>query len=308
MQAVRETATDLARRRTTVMILGPTGSGKEMVARYIHAHSDRADGPFVPVDCTTLTETLFESEMFGHTRGAFTGATQDTLGIIRAADGGTLFLDELGELTLPMQAKLLRVLQERRVTPVGGTRSVPVDIRVLCATHCDLAKMVRERTFREDLYYRLNVVVVQVPALTARREDVASLAGHFLQIQASVYDEPVKRLSPAALDVLMAHDWPGNVRELANVLEHAHVLSRTNEILPGDLPSRLIAPTAIERPVDRALHLPTIERQAITDALKRCRNNKTAASRLLGMNVQRLKRRMIALGVNACKGCRCVSS
>ncbi|HEX8339980.1 MAG TPA: sigma-54 factor interaction domain-containing protein, partial [Tepidisphaeraceae bacterium] len=176
MQAVRDIATDVARRRTTVMILGQTGCGKEMVARHIHAHSDRSTGPFVPVDCTTLSESLFESEMFGHARGAFTGAVRDALGIVRSADGGTLFLDELGELSLPMQAKLLRVLQERCVTPVGSTTSHKVNIRVLCATNCDLTAMVLAGKFREDLYYRLNVVVVHVPPLSARAEDVADLA------------------------------------------------------------------------------------------------------------------------------------
>jgi DNA-binding NtrC family response regulator len=299
MQSVREIATDVARRRTTVMILGQTGCGKEMVARHIHAHSGRHDGPFVPVDCTTLTETLFESEMFGHARGAFTGAVRDALGIVRSADGGTLFLDELGELSLPMQAKLLRVLQERRVTPVGSTTSHAVNIRVLCATHCDLAAMVLAGKFREDLYYRLNVVVVHVPPLSARPDDVPDLARHFLQVQADVYEEPLKQLTAGAVAALTAYAWPGNVRELANVMEHAHVLSQGDAIDVADLPERLSAKPTAARTGDRTLHLPTIERDTIAEALRRCRNNKAAASRMLGLNIQRLKRRMETLGLSS---------
>ena len=298
MNGVREIATDVARRRTTVMIFGPTGSGKEMVARHIHAHSDRAHGPFVPLDCTALTESLSESELFGHVRGAFSGATQDSLGILRAADGGTLLLDELGELPLPLQAKLLRVLQERRVTPVGSSRSYAIDVRVLCATHRDLGRMVRERTFREDLFNRLNVVAVHVPPLAARVEDVLELAAHFLELQATLYEEPLKRLTPAAEAALVAHDWPGNVRELANVIERAHVLSRAQAIDVADLPERFHSrPDAAARDTAAIFHLPTIERDTIREALRHCSNNKAAAGRLLGLNVQRLKRRMKMLDV-----------
>lgn len=299
MATVREVATDVARRRSTVMIFGETGSGKEVVARHVHAHSDRAGGPFIPVDCTTLTEGLFESEMFGHVRGAFTGAVRDSLGIVRSADGGTLFLDELGELSLAMQAKLLRVLQDRQVTPVGDRRPRLVDVRVVCATHRDLGEMVRAGRFREDLYYRLNVVVVQVPPLRARLEDVADLARHFLKVQADVYDEPVKRLAPDAVAALTAYGWPGNVRELANVMEHAHVLTRGESITAADLPPRLLTTTAevVNTSLDADVHLPTIERHAIGKALRRCANNKAAASRLLGLNIQRLNRRLRHFGM-----------
>lgn len=303
MVAVRDVATDVACRRSTVMILGETGSGKEMVARHIHAHSHKAKGPFIPVDCTTLADGLFESEMFGHVRGAFTGAIRDSLGIIRSAHGGTLFLDELGELSLTMQAKLLRVLQERRVTPVGDRKAHVVDIRVLCATNRDLYAMVQAGTFREDLYYRLNVVVVQVPPLRARIDDVPPLAQHFLQMQADLYDEPVKTLAADALDVLTSHAWPGNVRELANVMEQAHVLSRGETITAADLPPRIQqqhVPAGRSR-LQNVLHLPTIERQTIREALRQCRNNKAAASRLLGMNIQKLNRRIRSLGVDVSK-------
>jgi transcriptional regulator with PAS, ATPase and Fis domain len=301
MAQVRDVATDVARRRSTVMILGETGSGKEMVARHVHAHSGRAAGPFIPVDCTTLSEGLFESEMFGHVRGAFTGAIRDSLGIVRSAQGGTLFLDELGELSLPMQAKLLRVLQDRQVTPVGDRRPHAVDIRVLCATNRDLGEMVRAGTFREDLYYRLNVVVVQVPPLRARLDDVADLARHFLAMQAEIYDEPVKQLAPDAAFALATYNWPGNVRELANVMEHAHVLSRGESITASDLPPRLRATTTTKDRgrVEHALHLPTIERRTIGEALRQCRNNKAAASRMLGMNIQRLNRHLRKFGVDS---------
>ncbi len=296
MSDVRDVATDVARRRSTVMILGETGSGKEMVARHIHAHSGRVAGPFIPVDCSTLANGLFESEMFGHVRGAFTGAVRDSLGVVRSADGGTLFLDEIGELSLPMQAKLLRVLQDHKVTPVGDRRPHAVDVRVLCATNRDLVEMVRAGTFRQDLYYRLNVIVVQVPPLRARREDVADLARHFLSVQAEIYDEPLKQLSLEAVAALVAYDWPGNVRELANVMEHAHVLSHGQTITLTDLPPRLSAATG-HGPAGHSLHLPTIERRAIREALRQC-GNKAAASRMLGMNIQRLNRRIHTLGTD----------
>src|SRR5688572_29072759 len=215
----------VAARRSTVMLLGETGSGKEMLARFVHQSSQRSAKPFIPVDCSSLTDNLFESELFGHVRGAFTGASRDSLGFIRAADGGTLFLDEIGELGAGTQAKLLRVLQERRVVPVGETRGRPVDIRVVAATHRDLTGMVRDGTFRQDLYFRLNVVTLRLPSLRERREDVLPLARHFLQLQAELYDEPVRQLAPDAAAALRAYDWPGNVREVANVMEQAHVLA-----------------------------------------------------------------------------------
>ncbi len=303
MQAVRAVASAVARRRSTVMVHGETGTGKEVVARHIHVESDRATKPFVPVDCTTFSEGLFESEMFGHVRGAFTGAVRDSLGIVRSADGGTLFLDELGELTLPMQAKLLRLLQERKVTPVGDRRPRAVDVRVICATHRDLPEMVRAGKFREDLYYRLNVVVVQVPPLRTRREDVPDLARHFLKLQADIYDESVKGLSTSAASALMDYAWPGNVRELANVMEQAHVLTTGDEVTITDLPVKLHPkPIGSVRASDRGsmhdLNLLSIETATIREALRRTRNNKAAAGRLLGMNIQRLTRRIRQLGVD----------
>ena len=292
----RRTAEQVATRRSTILILGETGTGKEVMAREVHARSQRSRGPFIPVDCSSLSETLFESELFGHVRGAFTGANRDSLGFIRAADGGTLFLDEIGELGAGTQAKLLRVIQERRVVPVGETRGRPVDIRVIAATHRDLPSMVRDGTFRQDLYFRLNVVTLRLPPLRERREDVIPLARHFLRLQAELYDEPVKRLAPDAAAALRAYDWPGNVREVANVMEMAHVLAGSDEVELENLP-----PHFAEQPIDREpvsdLRLVDVERRTIMEALRRTKFCKAAAARLLGLNIQRLNRRIIRLNI-----------
>lgn len=297
METVKVVAQTVAPRLCTVMILGETGTGKEMVARYLHAHSDRSDGPFVPVDCSALSDTLFESEMFGHTRGAFTGAIRDSLGFIRAANGGTLFLDEIAELSLPLQAKLLRVIQERAVVPVGEAKAEEIDVRILAATHRDLAAMVRTGEFRQDLYFRLNVVLINLSPLRERREDILPLANHFLDKQARLYDEPQRRLTRAAAEALKQHAWPGNVRELANVIESAHVLARNEMIELHDLPHRFQATNPGATPPDPDLCLATVERRTIMEALKRTNNCKAAASRLLGINVQRLNRRIDRLKI-----------
>jgi transcriptional regulator with PAS, ATPase and Fis domain len=294
---VRDIATSIAPRRSTVMLLGETGTGKEMLARHIHQQSERAAKPFVPVDCSAMTESLFESQLFGHVRGAFTGAVRESLGFVRAADGGTLFIDEVGELSVLLQAKLLRVLQERCVVPVGDTRARPVDVRVICATHRDLQAMVRARTFREDLYFRLNVVVLHVPPLRERPDDVVPLAQHFLALQADLYGEEAKTLSREAAEMLRQYPWPGNVRELANVIEHAHVLASAGTIRVADLPERLrqSANSVLSTPSD--LRLIDVERRTIAEALNRSKFCKAAASRLLGINIQRLNRRIRSLGI-----------
>jgi transcriptional regulator with PAS, ATPase and Fis domain len=298
ISVVRDVATSIAPRRSTVMLLGETGTGKEMLARHIHAQSERANKPFIPVDCSSMTESLFESQLFGHIKGAFTGAVRESLGFIRAADGGTLFIDEVGELPLVLQAKLLRVLQERCVVPVGDVKPRPVDVRVITATHRDLSAMVRAGTFREDLYFRLNVVVLQVPPLRERPDDVVPLAQHFLAVQADLYDEPAKALSPEAAELLRQHPWPGNVRELANVIEHAHVLASAGVIRAADLPVRLrqLAESQVATPSD--LRLIDVERRTIAEALNRANFCKAAASRMLGINIQRLNRRIRSLGIH----------
>ena len=292
---LKQTALDLSPRRSTVMVLGETGSGKEMLARFIHNNSPRANKPFIPVDCSSLSDTLFESELFGHVKGAFTGATRDSLGFIRAADGGTLFLDEIGELSLHLQSKLLRVLQEKCVIPVGDFRARPVDIRVISATNKPLDSMVREGTFRQDLFFRLNVVVLKLPPLRERQPDIIPLANHFLRTQAELYGEPVKQLAPQTISLLQEYGWPGNVRELANVMEHAHVIAAGSEVTIGDLPPRLQSAGGIDTPED--LSLQDVERCTIAKALKKMNFNKAAAARLLGINIQRLNRRISRLNI-----------
>ncbi|MGO2439732.1 MAG: aliphatic sulfonate ABC transporter substrate-binding protein [Serratia proteamaculans] len=225
----------LAPTDATVLIVGETGTGKEGVARYLHHHSSRCDGPFLAVNCGALTESLAESELFGHEKGAFTGATDRHQGWFEAAAGGTLLLDEIGELSLSLQVKLLRVLQEREVTRVGSHRPVKVDVRVVAATHVDLATAIRERRFREDLYYRLNVAAVALPPLRQRREDIPLLADHFLTLYARRLGRPQLRLSEQALAALMDYPWPGNIRELENTLHNAVLLSREPLISPQQL-------------------------------------------------------------------------
>jgi transcriptional regulator with PAS, ATPase and Fis domain len=296
MIELKRAAQGIAVRQSTVMILGETGTGKEMLARYIHENSLRASKPFIPVDCSSLSDTLFESELFGHVKGAFTGAMRDSLGFIRAADGGTLFLDEIGELSMALQSKLLRVLQEKVVVPVGDTTPRPVDIRVLTATNRDLDVMVRDGTFRQDLFFRLNVVVLKTPALRERPQDIIPLAHHFLGLQSELYNESLKRLSQSVAEVLQGYAWPGNVRELANVMEHAHVLASGDLVELSDIPLRL--QTGSAKPVaTESLSLEDVERQTIAAALKRANYNKALASRMLGINIQRLNRRIVRLGI-----------
>jgi len=296
MAALKKSAADIAQRRSTIMILGETGCGKEMLARYVHQNSQRADKPFIPVDCSALSETLFESELFGHVKGAFSGATRDSLGFIRAADTGTLFLDEIGELSLQLQAKLLRVLQEKVVVPVGDFRPRPVDIRIVTATNRSLETMVRQGTFRQDLFFRLNVVVFQLPPLRERTGDIVPLAEHFLKTQADLYGEQIKTISPEAAMLLQDFPWPGNVRELANVMEHAHVIASGSQVTIADLPPRLQTQTDAIQPGED-LSLEDMERFTIAKALKRVNFNKSAACKLLGINIQRLNRRIARLGI-----------
>jgi transcriptional regulator with PAS, ATPase and Fis domain len=297
MARVKRVARDIAARRSTVMVLGETGTGKEMLARYIHQNSERSTKPFIPVDCSSLSDTLFESELFGHVKGAFTGATRDSLGFFRAAQGGTIFLDEIGELTSQLQAKLLRVLQEKAVVPVGDHRPKPIDVRVVCATHRNVEAMVREGTFRQDLYFRLNVVAMQLPALRERPSDIVPLAAHFLKTQADLYHEPNKTLSPEVAALLESYPWPGNVRELANVMEHAHVLASGGMVTLADIPPRLQAAEAGDDMGMDPLTLEDVERCTIAKALKLANFNKAAASRMLGVNIQKLNRRIIRLGI-----------
>jgi two-component system, NtrC family, response regulator GlrR len=225
MNAVLDRAGRVARSDANVLITGPSGSGKEMLARAVHEASPRAAQAFVAVNCGAIPENLIESELFGHVKGSFTGAMRDNAGLFRTAHGGTLFLDEIGEMPLPMQVKLLRVLQERKLRPVGGSAEVPVDARVVAATHRDLAAHLRDGAFREDLFYRLSVIQLEIPALNERREDVPVLAQGFLRQLAARYQQALNGFSPEALKLLVAHDWPGNVRQLYNVVEQCVALA-----------------------------------------------------------------------------------
>jgi transcriptional regulator with PAS, ATPase and Fis domain len=294
--------TAIARRvaalKSTVMILGETGTGKETFARLIHNQSRRAGRPFIPVDCTALPETLCESELFGHVKGAFTGAHRDSLGYIRSAHQGTLFLDEIGELSLGLQAKLLRVLQDSRVVPVGAAFAQEVDIRVICATNRDLSAMVKTGAFRQDLYFRLAVVSLQLPPLRERPEDIVPLAEHWLANLAQTYGEAPRIISPEVADSLLRHSWPGNIRELNNVIEHAHVLSNGSSIELRDLPPRFGSHASSPTRGSSRFNLAQMEKQTITEALEYCNHNRTAACRLLGIELRRLNRRIQSLNID----------
>jgi DNA-binding NtrC family response regulator len=284
-----------AKRPSTVMILGETGSGKEMLARYIHEHSPRAEKPFVPVDCTGFSEALFESQLFGHVRGAFTGAVRDALGFVRAADGGTLFLDEIGEMAPALQSKLLRVLQDRRVVPVGAAWPQPVDIRVISATHRDLDAMVGAGKFRQDLLFRLQVITINVPPLRQRREDIPPLAEDFLVRQARFVGETPRRIAAEAMAALENYPWPGNVRELFSALEQANVLADTDCIGLADLPAPVRA--ARNRPDVSDLNLDEMIRGQILEALSRTRFRRTHAAALLGIERRKLNRFITRLAI-----------
>lgn len=298
MESLRSQIELVAARNCTVLIHGESGAGKELVARAIHACSRRAAKPIVPIDCTGLHDTLFDSQLFGHMRGAFTGAQHSTEGFFRAAEGGSVFLDEVGELDPMAQGKLLRCLQERAVVPLGGIWPIPVDVRVMAATHRDLRQMVGAGQFRLDLFYRLGVVVLEVPPLRQRPEDIAMLARRFLEELANDYQEPVKALTPAALERLRQYHWPGNVRELANTIEHAFVFCRRQVIdaqeLPiGDDPAPAHPPVAL--PV---ISLAQSERELILRALLHTCGNRREAARLLEIERHRLYRKMARYGLD----------
>lgn len=235
MEKLKQTIRTVASTQSTVLVYGESGTGKELVARAVHTCSPRATEPFVSINCGAFPETLLESELFGYVKGAFTGATQNKRGLFEVADGGTVFLDEIGEMNLTMQVKLLRVLQERCVRPVGGTDEISIDVRVIAATNRDLEKQVAENTFREDLYYRLNVIPVTVPPLRERREDVPLLVSHFVKKYAPAAGKKISRVQPESLSALASYDWPGNVRQLENAIERAVALE-TGEDLRVELP------------------------------------------------------------------------
>jgi two-component system response regulator HydG len=292
MRRLRELVAAVGRRECTALIRGESGTGKELLARQIHLAGPRATGPFVPVDCSTLRDSLLESQLFGHVRGAFTGAACNTLGFFRAADGGTIFLDEIGELLPEAQARLLRCLQERAVVPLGTFRAIPINVRIIAATHRPLAEMVRQNAFRIDLYFRLNVVALEIPPLRDRNEDIPLLAEQFLGDMARIYDEPPHKISPAAMKRLTEYDWPGNVRELRNVLERACALTQNTTLTVDDLPSEVTARPAESVPtVAKAIaSLAESERQAIASALRANGGNQSRTALALQVERHRLAR------------------
>jgi PAS domain S-box-containing protein len=298
MQRVFEVLPAIAASPSTVLILGDTGTGKELVARTLHDLSSRREGPFVAVNCGALPDTLLESELFGYKAGAFTGATRDKPGRFTLARGGTIFLDEIGEVSPAMQVRLLRVLQERTFEPLGSTRSETADLRILVATNRDLAELMRNGTFREDLYYRVNVVRIELPPLRRRKEDIPLLVDQFITRFNRLRQTHVRGISTEALSLLMGHDWPGNIRELENAIEHAFILCREGDIdtrhLPGELRARGSA-AGLNADVRSAHDI--LDGQAISDALERNAFNRQAAARSLGIHKTTLFRRMKRLGM-----------
>ena len=304
LDQVRTLIGKLARTQAPVHVCGESGSGKELAARLIHGEGARRERPFVPVNCGAIPETLMESEFFGYKKGAFTGAEQDRDGFFQAANGGTLFLDEVADLPLAMQVKLLRAIQEKRVRKVGATQEEPVDVRIISATHQNLARLMESGRFRQDLFYRLNVIELKMPPLRDCREDIPLIAASILERIARASGAAPARLSDGALAELAHYDFPGNIRELENVLERAMALSGGAEIGPDDL---MLRPVAAEegggRAADGALgaplpeYLDRVEREAILEALARTQFNRTAAAKLLGITFRTLRYRMQRLGI-----------
>ena len=286
MRALWEMVRTIAPTDATVLITGESGTGKELVAKAVHAASRRARGPFVAVNCAALTESLRASELFGHEKGAFTGADKKHEGHFLKADGGTIFLDEIGEMPLSMQVKLLRVIQEREVLSVGGNKAVPVDVRIIAATNRDLAKEVAAGTFRQDLYYRLNVVTLALPPLRERADDIPLLAQHFMARFADKNNKNIKGFTPGAMDRLVRYAWPGNVRELENVIERASILLLGEHISERELPERFAASQGDALTDALTTDCPTledVERAVILKTLKRFGGNKTEAAKALGI-------------------------
>jgi DNA-binding NtrC family response regulator len=289
MQAVFEQIRAVAPSDAAVLLLGESGTGKELVGRAIHWNSGRRDGPFVPVNCAAIPETLLESELFGHEKGAFTGAARKRRGLFVEADGGTLLLDEIADMSLALQAKLLRALQDKAIRPVGGSEEIRLDVRIISATNRDLPALVRDGTFREDLYYRLAVIPIRLPALRERREDIPLLARHFLERAAVPLGKRLDGFSDEAMAWLLAHRWPGNVRELENVVERAAILARGPLVTLADLGTEFTMPGGLEASLRPTLA--ELEHQYMMRVLTESAGDKAAAAKILGVSIRTLQRK-----------------
>ncbi len=305
-----DTVAQVAPSRATVLIQGESGTGKELIAKALHANSPRKDKPFVPVNTGAVPPDLLESTLFGHVKGAFTSAVSAKKGLFEVANGGTLFLDEIGTMSIDMQAKILRVLQDRRFMLLGGTQEIQVDVRIVAATNVDLSQAVKEGRFREDLFYRLNVICLELPPLRARRQDIPLLAAHFLKMYADENGQPTPAITPDALRVLMDYEWPGNVRELENAMERGVVLTTTGSITPDLLPASLTGNTYTSNIMD---HRPDaslfdvmedIERRIIADRLERCHWNQTEAAEFFKIPLSTLNQKIKRLNVEIRKRVR----
>jgi two-component system response regulator AtoC len=300
MREIYEVIEAVSQNKSNVLLSGENGTGKELVARTIHNKGPLAGQPFLAINCGALSETLLESQLFGHRRGSFTSAIDDHEGVFQAADGGTLFLDEITDIPLPLQVKFLRAIQEKEVTPLGSTRPVRVDVRIIAATNRDIEAAVKDGSFRTDLFYRLNVVPIHLPPLRERREDIPLLVDHFINEYSRIYGVEPKWLTPAALQRLVEYAWPGNIRELQNAIERAFALSSQPEITPKDLPAAILrdAEPAADGFTD-PLPLEEVERRNILAALHRSGGNKNEAARILGIDRQRLYRKIEKYGLDA---------
>jgi two-component system nitrogen regulation response regulator GlnG len=320
MQEIYKTIGRVAESDATVLIHGESGTGKELVARAIHFHSRRSGRPFIAVNSAAIPSELLESELFGHEKGAFTGAVSRKIGKFEAAAGGTLFLDEIGDMSLPLQGKLLRVLQEKEFDRVGGTEPIRTDVRVIAATHHDLEKLVRDKKFREDLFYRLNVIQISIPPLRKRKEDVPALAEYFLQKHQGGQSGKRKVLTPETLKILKAYDWPGNVRELENAVQRAITLSPGDKIFPDALPPQIFKPGrgvalsfenfledkladliermgGLERGDIYDMVIQRVEKPLIRLMLRKTEGNQVRAASLLGINRNTLRKKIKELGI-----------
>jgi DNA-binding NtrC family response regulator len=290
MLAIFDTISRVAATDANILILGENGTGKDLLARQIHAQSHRSNKPFVSVDLGAISENLFESELFGHVKGAFTDAREDRTGRFEEANGGTIFLDEIGNISIPLQAKLLTVLQNRYVTKVGANKPIPIDVRLICATNRNIQHLATQQLFRQDLLYRINTIEIQLPALRERKEDIVLLAEHFLQVYRDKYKRPVNSLQDSLINQLEKYDWPGNIRELQHAIERAVILAQGKSLQPKDVFIKNNQNN--DQPSDTGYNLEEMERNIITQAMKKCNGNITEAAKELGLSRAALYRRL----------------